>query len=92
MGYMQIPGVDYTEKYAPTVMDEGQRTMFTVGLYFKNEDEKDNKEVDDPWTFDTCDIEAAFLEPRLEKLMYISCPASLSACGLSRLRKQISMQ
>jgi len=81
MGYMQIPGVDYTEKFVPTVTDEGQQTMFTVGLYFKNEDEKDNKEVNDPWTIDTCDIEAAFLEPRLEKPMYISCPASLSVCG-----------
>jgi len=30
---------------------------------------------------DNCDIEAAFLEPRLEKPMYIKTPASLAACG-----------
>jgi hypothetical protein len=81
MGYMQIPGVDYTEKFAPTVTDEGQRTIFAVTIYYKNKDEEDSEEVLDPWTIDTCDIEAAFLEPRLEKPMYIKCPASLAACG-----------
>jgi len=76
-GFMQIPGVDYTEKFAPTVTDEGQRTIFALILYLKDEDEDE----ENPYTIDNCDIEAAFLEPRLEKPMYIKPPDSLAACG-----------
>jgi len=45
MGFMQMPGVDYTEKFAPTVTDEGHRTIFEVVLYFKDEGEDE----EDPW-------------------------------------------
>jgi len=84
MGFMQIPGVDFTEKFAPTVTDEGQRCVFTTALYFKNEDEDEDPDTEDPWDIQTCDIEAAFLEPRLEKPMYLKPPASLAACRFLR--------
>jgi len=82
MGFMQITaGVDYTVKFAPTVTDEGQRPIFIVILYFKNEVEEEEPDPLDPWTIDKCDMEAIYFESRQDKPMYIKMPAALAAYG-----------
>lgn len=43
LGFMRTPGVDYTEKFARTVRDEGQRALIAVTLYLKDKD-KDSED------------------------------------------------
>ena len=55
-GYMQVPGVDFTESFYPVAPDASTRTLIELTLYYE----------DDVWIADICDVEAAFLHPKME--------------------------
>ena len=85
LGYEQIPGVDYTESYAAVVADQTIRTALGISLFYKflgmtpdevtravkaRDEEKDNE-----WVLaEVLDVEAAFLNARLEEEVYIKIP------------------
>jgi hypothetical protein len=52
---MQIPGVDFTESFAPVASDASFNLMIGIYLYLQNNHPKLN------WVLDTLDVEAAFL-------------------------------
>ena len=66
LGYEQIPGVDYTESYAPLACDTGVKVTLAISLY-KSEHEAD-------WVEEMIDVEAAFLNSELDQEMYIELP------------------
>ena len=66
---MQIPGVDYTESFSVVVTDTTTRTDF--GFELMNED----------WICECFDVEAGFLNPYLEKEMYIEFPEGIVELG-----------
>ena len=71
LGYMMIPGVDYTEKFSPVVTDESLRLQIAITLF--------NKSVG--WLMCNCDIEAAFLEAPMTQPIYIEPHPAMVACG-----------
>ena len=52
-GYMQIPGVDYTEKFSPVATPTSVRAVLGLALWYR-------------WPCELIDIEAAFLEGKLK--------------------------
>ena len=64
-GYNQIPGVDFTESFAPTANDTTLRTMFIITLSYSDED---------GWTIEVIDIDTAFLEAELKEEVWIEIP------------------
>lgn len=72
LGFMQIPGVDYTESFSPVVTDSGLKTLFANVLFY----------WDDGWICVSYDVEAAFLEPQMHDLeMYIEIPQGVKDLG-----------
>ena len=72
LGFMQIPGVDYTESFSPVATDTALRIIFGMVLF--NEDKG--------WVCYSYDVEAAFLEPSMDDLeMYIGIPEGLVELG-----------
>ena len=71
LGFMMVPGVDFTERFSPVATDESLRTQIAINLKY--------------WTLGwrtmSCDIEAAFLEPDMDNEMYIEPHPALVACG-----------
>ena len=61
-GYVQIPGVDFTDSYAPVATDSATRLLFAMTLSKKD------------WVCEIVDVEAAFLEGDLEEKIYIEWP------------------
>ena len=57
-GYMQISGVDYTERYSPVANDTTTRLVILICLY-------------NGWLLETIDIEAAFLEGDIDEAGYM---------------------
>lgn len=78
LGFMQIPGVDYTEKFSPVATDASLKTLIAVTLFFQ----------DDNWTICSLDVEAAFLEPLMDTPMYITIHDALVACGFVTAEEQ----
>ena len=71
LGYEQIPGVDYTESYAPVVADQTVRTMLALSLFYYEA----YKRIDEEWDIaKSLDVEAAFLNAYLEEEVYIEIP------------------
>ena len=70
-GYLQIPGVDYTESFAPVATDTTIRLLLILALYKQEED----------WTAECLDIEAAFLEGELDEPIYIEFPEGMDELG-----------
>ena len=60
-GYMQVPGVDFTESFSPVVSDTSTRILIGLTLYYE----------DNGWTAKLCDVEAAFIHTNMEVEMYI---------------------
>ncbi len=54
-GHVQIPGVDFTDLFAPITADTSVRVLFALALYHKD------------WTIEVIDVEAAFLEQIFKK-------------------------
>jgi Reverse transcriptase (RNA-dependent DNA polymerase) len=54
-GFMQIPGVDYTESFAPVASDTGIRVVIGIFLYYLHMRPKDER------VLESFDVEAAFL-------------------------------
>ena len=67
-GFMSIPGVDYTESFAPVATETTIRLVITIGLY--NE-----------WTIELVDYEAAFLNADMKVDMYIEYPEGMVELG-----------
>jgi len=63
-GYSQIPGVDFTENYAPVMNDVTWRILLVAMLI---------------WKMDAIiiDVETAFLHGKLDKEIYMDLPAGL---------------
>ena len=74
-GYMQIPGVDFTDSFAPVATDSAMRTVFALVLYYQ-EDKKDES-----WTCEVVDVEAAFLEAEVNTKTYIEWPECVQDLG-----------
>src|SRR5688572_26083261 len=70
-GYMQIPGVDYTEWYSPVASDTTTRMMIMFALQKHKKD----------WICETIDIEAAFLEGDIEESTFMKWPPGMKELG-----------
>ena len=71
LGFMMVPGVDFTERFSPVATDESLRSQISIKLVF----------YVNRWKTYSCDIEAAFLEPWMDHPMYIEPHPALVACG-----------
>ena len=71
LGFMMIPGVDYTESFSPVATDASLYIQFSITLYW----------YDKGWQTKSCDIEAAFLEALMEKMVYIKPHTAMVSCG-----------
>ena len=67
-GYMQIPGIDYSEKFSPVAQATTVRVVLTFVLWYR-------------WGCELVDIEAAFLEGRLLTPAYIELPPGMVELG-----------
>ena len=74
LGFMMIPGVDYSEKFSPVATDEARHLQIALTLWFRG---KGNKN----WVMRSFDVEAAFLEPAMKKKMYIGIHPAMVALG-----------
>ena len=71
LGYMMIPGVDYTERFSPVAMDASLRIQICLTLAYYSQG----------WRTMSCDIEAAFLEADMNTEMYIEPHPAMVVCG-----------
>ena len=71
-GYLQVPGVDFTEKFSPVANDTSTRILIGMTLYFSDKFS---------WVCETFDVEAAFVEPYLDIEMYIDWPEGIVDLG-----------
>ena len=74
LGFMMIPGVDYSEKFSPVATDEARHLQIALTLWYKGKGNKD-------WIMRSLDVEAAFLEPTMEKKMYIGIHPAMVELG-----------
>jgi hypothetical protein len=80
-GFMQIPGVDYTESFSPVAMDSSVRTVIGTSLYLMGHEKEIARVTDDSWTIEMFDVEAAFLNAKMENKMYIQIPEVMVLLG-----------
>jgi len=74
-GFMQTPGVDYTESFAPVVIPTSMRAGFGIALY-------------KGWDIEVIDIEAVFLEGDLTRPMFIEFPDGMVDMGFISEKEQ----
>jgi Reverse transcriptase (RNA-dependent DNA polymerase) len=74
---MQIPGVDYTESFAPVASDSGIRIVIGIFLFFFHLFPQDELSLE------TFDVEVAFLNTLLKNPVYIEWPKGLKELGFS---------
>jgi Reverse transcriptase (RNA-dependent DNA polymerase) len=67
-GFMQTPGVDYTELFAPVASDSGIRIVIRIFLHYIHQRPKDN------WVLESFDVDVAFLNALLSHPVYIEWP------------------
>ena len=84
MGYMMIPGVDFTERFSPVATDESLRLQIAITLKYYHKG----------WRTKSCDIEAAFLEAGMDVEMFIEPHPAMVVCGFmtEEQRKQSAIQ
>jgi Reverse transcriptase (RNA-dependent DNA polymerase) len=63
LGYNQVPGVDYSDHYAPVINDVSFRTVLMMWL------------LNDEWVAHLIDVETAFLYGKLDEEIYMRLPA-----------------
>ena len=69
-GYTQIPGVDYSESFAPVVANSTVHVILVITLYMvKNSD----------WVCDVIDVETAFLKADLSETVIIRTPEGMQS-------------
>ena len=74
-GFMQIPGVDYTESFSPVATDSSIRIIIALYLYCnKHKPEKQ-------WVLEMFDVEAAFLNAELDQPTFIEWPQGMEELG-----------
>ncbi len=71
LGFMMVPGVDFTERFSPVATDEALKTQLAINL----------KKYNQGWRTHSCDIEAAFLEPSMDNEMFIEPHPAMVECG-----------
>ena len=85
LGFMMIPGVDFTERFSPVATDEALRLQIAINLKFHHKG----------WITRSCDVEAAFLESDMDTDMYIEPHPAMVVCGFmteeQRKRKAIKL-
>jgi Reverse transcriptase (RNA-dependent DNA polymerase) len=74
-GFMKIPGVEYTESFAPVASDTGIRVVIGIFLFYFHMFPKD------AWLLETFDVEVAFLNALLSNPVYIEWPKGLMELG-----------
>jgi hypothetical protein len=74
-GFMQIPGVDYTESFAPVSSDTAIRVVIGIYLFYQHKLPKEN------WLLEMFDVEAAFLNADLENKQFIEWPLGMDTLG-----------
>src|SRR5687767_5885920 len=77
---MQIPGIDYAEKYSPVVTKTTSRLIIEITLY----NHKKN------WKCNIIDIEAAFLEDPIEEPTFMKWPPGFTKLGYITEDKSIT--
>jgi Reverse transcriptase (RNA-dependent DNA polymerase) len=75
-GFMQIPGVDYTESFAPVASNTGFRVVIGIFLYYLHKFPRDER------VLEIFDVEVAFLNALLSNPVYIEWPNALKDLGL----------
>ena len=75
---MQIPGVDFTESFAPVATDTSIRIFFAITL-FKH-----------TWICELIDVEAAFLKGELDEDIYMEWPEGVVEFGYKEESETIS--
>jgi hypothetical protein len=70
-GFMQIPGVDYTESFAPVASDTGIRVVIGIYLYYEFHNPSEQ------WVLESFDVEAAFLNAKPSHATYIEWPKGI---------------
>jgi len=68
---MQVPGVDFTEKFSPVATDTSTRIIIALVLYNSYQG----------WVCEAFDVEAAFLEPYMDIEMYVKWPDGIVELG-----------
>lgn len=68
-GYVQIPGVDFTNTHSPVAQDSSIKVTLALAMAQKD------------WTVEMIDIEAAFLEADLDEDIYIEWPLGAKEFG-----------
>jgi hypothetical protein len=68
-GYVQIPGVDFTNTHSPVAQDSSIKVTLAIAMMFQD------------WTVEMIDIEAAFLEAELDEDIYIEWPLGAKEFG-----------
>ena len=71
LGFMMIPGVDFTERFSPVATDASLRIQIAINLKFYAKG----------WRTMSLDVEAAVLEPSMDKEMYIEPHPAMVSCG-----------
>ena len=71
-GYLQMPGVDFTESFSPVTTDFSTRIILGITLFYSERFD---------WVCEAFDVEAAFLEPFLDIEMYIEWPEGMVELG-----------
>ena len=71
-GYMQVPGVDFTESFSPVISDTSTSILIGLNLYHEEEG----------WITEICDVEAEFLHPNITVEMFIECPEVIVDLGI----------
>jgi len=69
---MQIPGVDYTEKFSPVATDTSIPIVIALILFLWDSE---------GWRARGLDVEAAFLEGKLQNKYYLEPPDMLVRLG-----------
>ncbi|MGB2452939.1 MAG: reverse transcriptase domain-containing protein, partial [Candidatus Poseidoniaceae archaeon] len=84
LGYMMIPGVDFTERFSPVATDASLRIQIAINLA--------NFHIG--WITQSCDVEAAFLEATMDVEMFIEPHPAMVVCGFmtEKQRKETAIQ
>jgi Reverse transcriptase (RNA-dependent DNA polymerase) len=73
--FLQIPGVDYSESFAPLASDTSIRVIITMFLYYHHRYNKSN------WDLEIFDVESAFLNADLDKQVFIEWQQGMFELG-----------